>query len=338
MKKILITGGAGYIGTHTAVELLDAGYDIVAVDNLSNSKETAINRVKQITGKDFPFINIDVCDKEALNKVFKQFEIDAVIHFAGLKAVGESVENPNKYYSNNLNATLNLLDVMKENKVHHLVFSSSATVYGVPDESPVKEDARTWCANPYGWTKLMSEQIIRDYANANKDAGMVILRYFNPVGAHKSGLIGEDPLGIPRNLMPFITKVAMGKLEKLGVFGNDFDTKDGTGVRDYIHVLDLAKGHIAAIEYAFKNKGVEVFNLGTGRGISVLELKDAFERANGVNIPYEIQPRRGGDIDIYYADTQKAMEMLGWKAEESVESMCASAYNWAKKNPNGYEE
>ena len=335
--KILLTGGAGYIGTHTAVELLSKGYEIVVVDNFYNSKPEAVERVKKITGKDFSFYEADITDKNAVEEIFSKEDIDTVIHFAGLKAVGESVEKPVEYYRNNIDSSLALLEVMKEHGVKNIIFSSSATVYGDPDEVPIKEDAVVGkCTNPYGWTKYFIEIILKSAAVADKDLSVVLLRYFNPVGAHESGLIGEDPNGIPNNLMPRICNVASGKMEKMTVYGDDYPTKDGTGVRDYIHVVDLAKGHVAAVEYARKNKGTEVFNLGTGTGYSVLEMIKAFEKASGKKIQYVVTPRRSGDIAECYADPSKAKNELGWSAEKTLDDMCRDTWNWRQKNPNGY--
>ena len=336
--NILLTGGAGYIGSHTCIELINAGHTAVIADNLCNSKKESINRVEKITGAKIPFYEIDVRDKEALSKVFEENSIDAVIHFAGLKAVGESCEIPLQYYSNNIDSTLILLEVMKKYNCHNIVFSSSATVYGIPERVPLVETIPTSCTNPYGWTKLMIEQILTDVAKADPELSVVLLRYFNPIGAHESGTIGENPNGIPNNLMPYITQVAIGKLPQLGVFGDDYKTHDGTGVRDYIHVVDLAKGHVKAIDYAAKNKGTEVVNLGTGTGYSVLDIVKAFEKVNNVEIPYAIKPRRSGDIAECYADPTKAFEKLGWKAEKTLEDMCRDSWRWQKQNPKGYEE
>lgn len=335
---VLLTGGAGYIGSHTCVELLAAGYDTVIIDNFSNSSEKVLERIREISGRSVVCYNADVCDESALRRVFSENKIDCVVHFAGLKAVGDSVKYPLEYYQNNLCATMTLLKVMNEFGVERIVFSSSATVYGVPKSTPIREDADRWCTNPYGWTKYMSEQIISDTAKADGNMSAVLLRYFNPIGAHESGRIGEDPTGIPNNLLPYITQVAVGRREHLNVFGNDYNTHDGTGVRDYLHVVDLAKGHIRAIEYAQKNTGVIAVNLGTGNGFSVLDIVKAFERATGIKIPYKIAPRRPGDIDACYADASLALEKLGWKAELSIDDMCRSAWNWQKNNPNGYGE
>lgn len=337
--KILLTGGAGYIGSHTAAELSASGHDVVIADNFSNSSPVVLDRLETITGKRFPLYEIDVADKNALRKVFEENKIDAVIHFAGYKAVGESVKVPLSYYRNNIETTLSLLETMEEYGCRSLVFSSSATVYGKRAGLPYSEDMETGpCTNPYGWTKLFIEQIITDYAKTKNGFSAVILRYFNPVGAHKSGLIGEDPRDIPNNLMPYISRVAVGTLPYLNVFGNDYPTKDGTGVRDYIHVTDLAKGHVAAIEFAGKNTGTEIFNLGTGNGISVLEMLSAYEKACGHEIPYKIAPRREGDIAECYANSKKAFEILNWKTELTVEEMCRDSWNWQSKNPNGYGE
>lgn len=336
--NILLTGGAGYIGSHTCIELIDAGHTAVIADNLCNSKKEAVNRVEKITGTSIPFYEIDVCDQDALSKVFEENQIDAVIHFAGLKAVGESCQIPLTYYRNNIDSTLTLLEVMKKHNCNNFVFSSSATVYGIPETVPLVETMPTSCTNPYGWTKLMIEQILTDAAKADPELSVVLLRYFNPIGAHESGNIGENPNGIPNNLMPYITQVAVGKLPQLGVFGNDYPTHDGTGVRDYIHVVDLAKGHVKAIDYANAHKGTEIFNLGTGTGYSVLDIVKAFIKVNVVDIPYAIKPRRAGDIAECYADPAKAAEGLGWKAEKNLEDMCRDSWRWQKNNPKGYEE
>jgi len=333
---ILITGGAGYIGSHTCVELLNAGYDIIVVDNFSNSKPESLKRVQEITGKSFKFYNVDILSKEKLEEVFKENEIEAVIHFAGLKSVGESVELPIKYYHNNITGTLVLCDVMKKYNVKKIVFSSSATVYGKNNKSPLTEDLPLSAVNPYGWTKLMIEQILQDVYLSDKKWSIFILRYFNPIGAHESGKIGEDPNGIPNNLMPYITQVAIGKRDKLYIFGNDYDTHDGTGVRDYIHVVDLAKGHLKALEKILTTTGVDIYNLGTGIGYSVFDVVKAFEKVSGVNIPYEIIDRRPGDIDTSYADPTKALKEIGWKAEKNLEDMCRDAWRWQVNNPNGY--
>ena len=335
---VLLTGGAGYIGIHTAVALAENGFSPVIVDNFSNSSMEAVRRAGSLVGKELPCCEADVADKEALRKIFDACKIDAVIHFAGLKAVGESVAKPLLYYRNNLDTTLSLLEVMAEKGCKQIVFSSSATVYGTPEQVPITEDmpAGTGCTNPYGWTKAFIEQILRDASFADPELSVVLLRYFNPIGAHESGQIGEDPEGIPNNLMPYISQVAVGKLPRLRVFGNDYPTPDGTGVRDYIHVCDLAAGHVAALGYAGAHTGTEVFNLGTGKGCSVLELVSAFEKATGVRIPYEIVERRPGDIAECYADASKAERLLGWKAEKTIQDMCRDTYRWQKANPGGY--
>ncbi len=334
--NILLTGGAGYIGSHTAVELIGRGDEVIIVDDLSNSKIECLNRVEKITGVKPKFYQYDVADKALLTKVFDENKIDSVVHFAGFKAVGESVAKPLMYYKNNLNTTLTLLEVMHEHNVNSIIFSSSATVYGVPERVPLTEDMKTSCTNPYGWTKLFIEQILKDAAHADPELSVVLLRYFNPIGAHESGLIGEDPEGIPNNLMPYIAQVAVGKLDHLNVFGNDYPTHDGTGVRDYIHVVDLAKGHAAAIDYSAKHKGVEIANLGTGIGYSVLDIVKAFEKANGVKVPYVIAPRRAGDVAECYADPKKALNDFGWKAEKTLEDMCRDSWRWQSNNPSGY--
>ena len=333
---VLLTGGAGYIGSHTALSILNSGREIVALDNLSNASPEALRRVAQLTGKEAPLVVGDCTCKETLEKVFSEYRIDQVVHFAGLKAVGESVAEPLKYYRNNLDATMTLLEVMQKHGCFDIVFSSSATVYGTIQEMPLKETFPLGCTNPYGWTKFMSEQILRDVAHADERFHIVLLRYFNPVGAHESGMIGEDPSGIPNNLMPFICQVARGRLKELAVFGNDYPTHDGTGVRDYIHVMDLADGHLAALTYAQAHAGVEVFNLGTGKGYSVLDLVHTFEEVNGLKLPCRIAPRRPGDIATCYADPSKARELLGWSATRSLSDMCRDAWNWQQKNPDGY--
>ena len=332
--KILLTGGAGYIGSHTAVELIEAGYDIVIGDNFSNSKLDVIDRLKMIVNRDVKLYEIDFTDYDAVDELFSKENFDAVIHFAGLKAVGESCSIPLEYYRNNIDSTLVLLNAMKKYDVKNIVFSSSATVYGVPKEIPLRENMPTSCTNPYGWTKYMNEQILKDVAKANPQMSVILLRYFNPIGAHESGLIGEDPNGIPNNLMPYITQVANKKLPLLNVFGNDYPTKDGTGVRDYIHVVDLAKGHVKAIDFSFKNRGVEIFNLGTGRGYSVLDIVKAFEEANGVEVPYTIVERRPGDIAECYADASKAGELLKWRAEKDLVQMCKDSWRWQQNCNN----
>ncbi|MBQ9336537.1 MAG: UDP-glucose 4-epimerase GalE [Lentisphaeria bacterium] len=327
--SILLTGGTGFIGSHTAVELINAGQDVVIVDDLSNSKEEIVDKIARITGKRPAFRKLDVADRKALDAVFREFRIDGAIHFAGFKAVGESVAKPIEYYRNNLDTTLTLLEVMREHGCGKLIFSSSATVYGANSEAPFKETAPTGnCTNPYGWTKYMIEQILFGVAAAYPEMSIVLLRYFNPIGAHESGLIGERPNGIPNNLLPYVTQTAIGIRDHLSVFGNDYPTPDGTGVRDYIHVVDLAKGHVAAFNYAEKHKGVEVFNLGTGIGYSVLDVVKAFEEANGVKVKYQISPRRPGDIATCYSDPSKAKEMLHWQAEKSLVDMCRDAWRW----------
>ncbi len=335
---ILVTGGAGYIGSHTCIEMINAGYDVVVIDNLDNSSDESLKRVEKITGKPVKFYKEDVRDKEALRRIFSENKIEAAIHFAGLKAVGESVREPIMYYNNNLQNTIALLEVMNEFGVKKIVFSSSATVYGVATEMPLVEDMPLGAINPYGRTKYFIEEILRDLYVADKDWCIALLRYFNPIGAHKSGLIGEDPKGIPNNLMPYISQVAVGKLEKLHVFGNDYNTVDGTGVRDYIHVVDLAQGHVKAIDWALKNTGCEAFNLGTGNGVSVLQLRDAFVKASGIDVPYVIDPRRPGDPDEVYANATKAKEVLGWEAKFGIEEMCEDTWRWQSGNPKGYEK
>lgn len=336
--KILVTGGAGYIGSHTSLVLLNKGYDVVVVDNLCNSKEEAVRRVEKLANKEVKFYQNDVCDKEALRRIFSENNIDAVIHFAGLKAVGESVSIPLKYYENNLVSTLSLLDVMEEFGCNNIIFSSSATVYGDPATVPIAEDFPLSTTNPYGTTKLFIERILTDYAFSNKKFNPILLRYFNPVGAHESGMLGEDPKGIPNNLVPYITQTAVGKRDHVSVFGNDYPTKDGTGVRDYIHVMDLAEGHAAALKkFESPNCGLQVYNLGTGRGYSVLEIIQAFSRVLGREIPYVITPRRPGDIAECYADPSKAYRELGWKAEKTLDDMCRDSLRWQEQNPNGFE-
>lgn len=335
--SILVAGGAGYIGSHTCVELLEAGYDVVVVDNLYNANPEALKRVEKITGKTVTFYEADILDKETLNKVFDAHQIEAVIHFAGYKAVGESVQKPIEYYHNNMTGTLVLCDVMRAHGVKNIVFSSSATVYGDPAQIPITESCpKGQPTNPYGWTKSMLEQVLTDIHTSDPEWNVILLRYFNPIGAHKSGLIGEDPKGIPNNLLPYVAQVAVGKRPCLGVFGNDYDTPDGTGVRDYIHVVDLAAGHVKAIEKLRQNPGVEVYNLGTGNGYSVLQVVAAFEKACGHEIPYEIKPRREGDIATCYCDPQKAKEDLGWTAKYGIDEMCADAWRWQSTNPDGY--
>ncbi|CAM4113027.1 UDP-glucose 4-epimerase GalE [Paenibacillus alkaliterrae] len=335
---ILITGGAGYIGSHTCVELLEAGYEIVIVDNLSNSSPMALNRIAEITNKNFTFYKMDLLDRNGLDDVFSRHSIDAIMHFAGLKAVGESVRLPLTYYHTNIMSTLVLCEVMQKHGVHKLVFSSSATVYGLQEQVPISENFPLEATNPYGQTKLMLEQILLDLAKSNEQWGISILRYFNPIGAHESGKIGENPNGIPNNLLPFISQVAVQKLEQVNVFGDDYPTADGTGVRDYIHVVDLAKGHMRALERILGKTGVDVYNLGTGRGYSVLEMIAVFERVSGRSIPYSIVDRRPGDIAVCFADTSKANEELGWAALRGIEEMCKDAWRWQYSNPNGYEQ
>lgn len=337
--QILVTGGAGYIGSHTCVELLNAGYDVIVVDNLYNSNQKAIDRIEQITQKKVKFYKEDILDKEALKKIFSENQIDAVIHFAGLKAVGESVQKPVEYYTVNIAGTLNLIDVMRTYGCKNIIFSSSATVYGEPAQIPITEACpKGTCTNPYGWTKWMLEQILTDVHTSDPEWNVILLRYFNPIGAHESGLIGEDPKGIPNNLLPYVAQVAIGKLKCVGVFGNDYDTPDGTGVRDYIHVVDLAKGHVKALDKIKEKAGCKVYNLGTGKGYSVLDVIHAFSKACGHDIPYEIKPRRAGDIATCYSKCDLAKEELGWQAEYDLDAMCASSWKWQTMNPNGYNE
>ena len=338
--KILVTGGAGFIGSHTCVELLNAGYEIVIVDNLYNSSEKSLDRVRELTGKDFAFYPYDIRDKENMRKVFEDHKIDACIHFAGLKAVGESVRKPLEYYDNNIGGTLALCEVMREYNCKKIVFSSSATVYGSSNISPLKEDMKTGgTTNPYGTTKYMIEIILEDFHKGDNDWAVTLLRYFNPIGAHKSGRIGENPNGIPNNLMPYITQVAIGKLPYLNVFGDDYNTHDGTGVRDYIHVVDLALGHVKAVEKILKDEPkVNVYNLGTGNGYSVLDIVKAFEQASGQKIEYKIAPRRPGDLDVCYSDATKAFNELGWKAERGLLEMCEDSWRWQSNNPNGFDD
>lgn len=338
--KILLAGGAGYIGSHTAVALLEAGHEVVVVDNYCNSCPEAIKRVEELTGKSIVSYEADVKDKAKLLEIFKSNKIDCVIHFAGLKAVGESVAKPILYYRNNIDTTLTLLECMAEVGVHNFVFSSSATVYGEAASEPPYVEAmeRGKCSNPYGWTKSMMEQILQDAAVADKELSVVLLRYFNPIGAHPSGRIGEDPQGIPNNLMPYVSQVAVGRREQLTIFGDDYPTPDGTCRRDYIHVMDLAAGHLKAVEYAADHKGTEIFNLGTGTPYSVLEIVKAFESSNTIKVPYVIGPRRAGDLPEVWAGTEKAAELLGWKAERTLEDMCRDAWNWQKNNPQGYRK
>ena len=336
--SVLVTGGAGYIGSHTLISLCKAGIDPIVVDNLSNSKITSIKRVEEIVGKSIKFYKNDVCDEAALEKIFSENNIDSAIHFAGLKAVGESVQKPIEYYDNNILSTLVLCKVMRRHGVKKIVFSSSATVYGEGNTVPLTEDMPTGATNPYGRTKLFIEHILRDLYISDNDWSIALLRYFNPIGAHESGTIGEDPRGIPNNLMPYISQVAVGKLQKLHVFGNDYDTPDGTGVRDYIHVVDLAKGHAKALKWVLENSGCEAINLGTGKGTSVLELKNAFEKASGVEVPFVVDPRRPGDLGEVYANASKAERLLGWKAEFDVNRMCEDSWRWQKNNPSGYDK
>jgi len=337
--NVLVTGGAGYIGSHTCLELLNKGYGVIVVDNLCNSNPESLKRVESLTGKSILFYEGDVRDETLLRRIFAENSIGCVIHFAGLKAVGESVAMPWEYYDNNLNSTLVLTKVMRDVQVQKIIFSSSATVYTADNEMPLKETSRTGsCTNPYGWTKYMTEQILSGMANADPNWSICLLRYFNPIGAHESGRIGEDPRGIPNNLMPYITQVAVGRREQLSVFGNDYDTPDGTGVRDYIHVVDLAKGHVAAVDYVANHAGCEVFNLGTGTGYSVLDMVHTFQEVNKVDVPYVIAPRRPGDIATCYADPAKSAQKLGWRAEKTLTDMCRDAWNWQKSNPRGYEK
>ena len=337
--NVLVTGGAGYIGSHTCLELLQSGYGVVVIDNLCNSNPKSLDRVRELTGKELTFYEGDVRDEALLTKIFAENDIACVIHFAGLKAVGESVAKPWEYYDNNLNSTLVLTKVMKQVGMKKIIFSSSATVYTADNEMPLKETSRTGgCTNPYGWTKYMTEQILSGICHADGDFSAVLLRYFNPIGAHESGRIGEDPRGIPNNLMPYITQVAVGRRDHLSVYGDDYDTPDGTGVRDYIHVVDLAKGHVAAVKYALEHSGCEVFNLGTGTGYSVLDMVHAFIDVNRVPVPYEITDRRPGDIAVCYADPAKSARELGWKAEKDLSDMCRDSWNWQRNNPMGYGE
>lgn len=337
--RILVTGGAGFIGSHTCIELIEAGYDVVILDNLINSSKEAVRRIEKITGKTISFYPIDLLDIEGVKDVFDKENIDAVIHFAGLKAVGESVAKPWEYYNNNITGTLNLCYVMREKDVKNIIFSSSATVYGDPKEIPITEECpKGDITNPYGHTKSMLEQILSDIYKADNSWNVVLLRYFNPIGAHESGLIGEDPCGIPNNLVPYISKVAVGKLEKLGVFGDDYPTVDGTGVRDYIHVVDLARGHVKALKNIEENKGLSIYNLGTGNGYSVLQVVEAYKKASGRDIPYEIKDRRAGDIATCYADSGKAKRELDWVAEYDIDRMCQDSWRWQSMNPNGYND
>ena len=337
--SILVTGGVGFIGSHTVVELQNAGYDVVVLDNLCNANPKVLDRIEAITGRKVPFYKADIRDREALNEIFEKESIDSVIHFAGLKAVGESVQKPLEYYDNNIAGTLVLVDVMRQHGCKNIIFSSSATVYGDPAFVPITEECpKGVCTNPYGWTKSMLEQILFDIQKADNEWNVVLLRYFNPIGAHKSGTIGENPNGIPNNLMPYITQVAVGKREELGVFGDDYDTPDGTGVRDYIHVVDLALGHVKALKKIEEKAGLKIYNLGTGCGYSVLDVVHNFEKASGVKIPYSIKPRRAGDIATCYADAAKAKEELGWEAQYGILEMCEDSWRWQKNNPNGYDD
>ena len=337
--KILLTGGAGFIGSHTLIELTEAGHEAVVVDNLDNSSPISLKRVAKIIGKEVPFYKVDIRDREGLQKVFDEHKFDACIHFAGLKAVGESCAKPLEYYENNMNGTFVLVDVMRKNGCKNIIFSSSATVYGDPAIIPITEECpKGKCTNPYGQTKSMLEEVLMDIQKADNEWNIVLLRYFNPIGAHKSGTIGENPNGIPNNLMPYITQTAVGKRAELGVFGDDYDTHDGTGVRDYIHVVDLARAHVAALKAIVENKGIAIYNIGTGHGYSVLDVVKAFEKANGVPVPYSIKPRRPGDIATCYCNPAKAEAELGWKAQFGIEEMCRDSWNWQKNNPNGFEE
>lgn len=336
---ILVTGGAGYIGSHTVVELQNAGYEVVVLDNLSNASEKSLKRVEQITGKPVTFYKADILDKVALDDIFSKENIDSVIHFAGLKAVAESVQKPWEYYHNNITGTLILLQAMREHGVKNIIFSSSATVYGTPAQIPVTEETpKGECTNPYGWTKSMLEQILQDIQKADPEWNVILLRYFNPIGAHKSGLIGENPSGIPNNLMPYITQVAVGKREELGVFGNDYPTPDGTCIRDYVHVMDLAAGHVKALKKIEEKAGLCIYNLGTGKGSSVMDIVNSFGEATGISIPYSIKPRRAGDVPENYADAGKAYRELGWKAQYGIKEMCEDSWRWQSQNPNGYDE
>ena len=336
---VLVTGGAGFIGSHTVVELQNAGYDVVVIDNLANSSEKSLERVEAITGKKVPFYKVDILDREGLDSVFEKENIDSCIHFAGLKAVGESVQKPWEYYQNNIAGTLTLVDVMRKHGVKNIIFSSSATVYGDPAQIPITEQCpKGQCTNPYGWTKSMLEQILSDIQKADNEWNVILLRYFNPIGAHKSGTIGENPNGIPNNLMPYITQVAVGKLKELGVFGDDYDTQDGTGVRDYIHVVYLAIGHVKALKKIEENAGLKIYNLGTGHGYSVLDIVKNFEAATGVTIPYSIKDRRPGDIATCYADASLAHDELDWDAQYGIKEMCEDSWRWQSNNPNGYDD
>lgn len=337
--RIFLAGGAGYIGSHTALELLNHGHEVVIADNYANSSPEAVHRVEELTGKKIALYEADVQDAAAVREILAQERPDTVIHFAGLKAVGESVEQPLRYYRNNINTTLSLLEAMEAEGVNRFIFSSSATVYGAQNPSPYKEDMpKGLCTNPYGWTKSMMEQILADAAHAYPKLGVVLLRYFNPIGAHESGMIGEDPQGIPNNLMPYVSQVAVGKLEKLTIYGNDYDTPDGTCLRDYIHVMDLAEGHVKAVEFAATHEGIDVFNLGTGKPYSVLDIVNTFQRVNNVPVKYVMGPRREGDLPSCYADASKAKAILGWEARRNLEDMCRDSWNWQQKNPRGYRK
>lgn len=337
-RKILVTGGTGFIGSHTVVELQNAGYEVVIVDNLCNSCREVLSRIEELSGKAPKFYEADIRDRKALDTIFEENGIGSVIHFAGLKAVGESVKKPVEYYDNNIGGTINLIEAMRDHNVKNIVFSSSATVYGTPESVPITEDCKKGvCTNPYGWTKSMLEQILSDVSHADPEWNVILLRYFNPIGAHASGRIGENPNGIPNNLMPYITQVAVGKLDHLTVMGDDYKTHDGTGVRDYIHVVDLANGHIKAIEKLEENPGLKIYNLGTGTGYSVLDVVKAFEKANGVKIPYVIGPRRSGDVDENYSDASRAKKELGWEAKYTLEDMCRDSWRWQSQNPDGYQ-
>ena len=334
---ILVTGGAGFIGSHTCVQLLNAGYEVIVLDNLCNASEKSLDRVRELTGKDLKFYKGDILDRDILDKVFETENISSVIHFAGLKSVGESVKKPLEYYDNNITGTLTLVDVMRQHNVKNIIFSSSATVYGDPAEIPITEKCpKGQCTNPYGWTKSMLEQILTDIQHADNEWNVVLLRYFNPIGAHPSGIMGENPNGIPNNLMPYITQVAVGKLKELSIFGDDYDTTDGTGVRDYIHVMDLADGHVKALSKLAKGTGLSIYNLGTGTGYSVLDIVHNFERATGIKIPYRVAPRRAGDIAVCYSNADKAKKELGWEAKYGILEMCRDSWNWQKSNPEGY--
>ncbi len=338
MERVLVTGGAGFIGSHTLIALINGGYDVIVADDFRNSSPAVMARVEELSGgSKITVHDVDVCDKDQLDVIFSANQIDAVIHFAGLKAVGESVQKPIEYYHNNLISTISLCESMRQHGCERLIFSSSATVYGDPETVPIREDFPRSATNPYGWSKLMNEYILTDLAHARSELSIVLLRYFNPIGAHPSGRIGEDPDGVPNNLMPYISQVAIGRLDKLHVFGDDYPTPDGTGVRDYIHVMDLAEGHVSALNYSKRNRGAQAVNLGTGTGYSVLELRQAFETVNQIPIPYQIDPRRPGDIPSCYADPSKAKELFGWEAKRTLEDMCRDSWNWQRNNPSGYK-